>query len=323
MRGLALDTAVFGGWLNLETPLVFVHPPQRQHRLGQEHSLPTAGLCHSSPWCLLLPWAWSVRSIPAQTSLWFPGSVIPTAVPVPSWSPSPVRGTHSSDGRVWAAPAWLGKPQGWGWCVQEGRAELAPRQQQQQPLFPVTGAAESISWRTLSSSSGFQVIPGNLPMSLPQRSAALEHKSSRKTTSSPHLGAGNKLSDEISEKHLWKKLFCSLRRKNKSLDLGAGCRTEKGGSAAFACERDIKVSLDWKGINILCKENFPKWEVSCSNGGGSEQWLSAWRVFTHPVALDKSPWCHRYLTLFIFLYLTGTEVQVSTPGTIAKEMIIH
>lgn len=110
----------------------------------------------------------------------------------------------------------------------------------------------------------------------------------------------------------------------KSLDLGVGCRTEEGGSAAFGCERDIKVSLDWKGINILCEENFPKFEVSCGNGGSSlEQWLTAWRVFTHPVALDKSPWCRRYLTLFIFLYLTETKVQVSTPGTIAKEMIIH
>lgn len=167
-------------------------------------------ICH----CLLSPaplgMACKVLSNPNQSVI--PWSVIPTAVPVPSWSPNPARNHTLMTECDQLHPAWESPRAG---DVVSRRAEMSWLQSSSSPCSAVTGAAKSIFWKMLSSSSGFQVIPVSLPMSLPQRSAGPKHQSSRKITSSPHLGASNKLSDEIPEKHLWKKLSCSLRGKNK------------------------------------------------------------------------------------------------------------
>lgn len=207
-------------WLNLKTPFFFFCPSSTKAGCAWARAF-TAHCCLCPSFtCCPLGMVCKVTSKPNP-------SVIPSALMIPLllWFPLqsqfppgfPVLpgAMHSSHDQVWPAPAWQGSPRAGD--VVSRRAELSWLQSSSSssPRSPErSNSVEPISWRTLSSSSGFQVIPGDLPVSLPQRSAAPEHKSSRKTTSSPHLGA-NKVHDEIPEKRLWKKLSCSLRRKNK------------------------------------------------------------------------------------------------------------
>lgn len=86
-------------------------------------------------------------------------------------------------------------------------------------------------------------------------------------------------------------LSCTLRKKcwNKFLNLLIGCGAEGGDvwmdvEDVHASGRDIKVSLEWPGINVTSMKNFLYTEIRYINiPNGLKQVNDSlhWRVFTH------------------------------------------